>query len=453
MIKNFIDRLGSNKCIVDQVQLKNFKTDKSYEQGVVPTLVVFPESDEDVKLVLELANQYRIPVTSRGAGSGKSGGAVPEHNGIILSFEKMNKILECDKENACMVVQPGVITDTIKEEAEAVDLFYPPNPSSSNWCTIGGNVAENAGSSNALKYGVTGDYVLGLEGFFANGTPFKLGGKLYKDVAGYDLKRLIVGSEGTLVVVTKIILKLIPKPKFSQSLWCCFESLQDGCDFLQNIARSSYRPAAAEFVEKSCIDAVERVHKKKFEFNQGQAMVLLTCDAQDNLELSAIIETVSKTALSFNRAKVFSGQDDLYWFARRAVSEALETVFSHKISEDITVPPSKISEFLLAVKKAHNSDDITIIGYGHLGDGNIHTNILMKEKDDKKWKTLKPILVRQILKLCVDMGGTLTGEHGIGLTKKEYMNLYFSNHEIEIMKQIKAVFDPNHILNPSKLFR
>ena len=451
-IEKLIKQLGTDKCITDTKELTIYKTDKSYEPGILPKCVIIAEDDNDIKTVLSYANKHKTSLTVRGAGSGKSGGAIPEVDGIVLSLEKYNKILELDLSNSCITVQPGVITDTIKEIASKEGLFYPPDPSSSDWCTIGGNVAENSGSSNALKYGVTGDYVLGLEGFFANGEPFKLGGKLYKDVAGYDLKKLLIGSEGTLAIITKIILKLIPKPKVSQSLWCCFDSFTDACESLQSIARSALQPAAAEFLEKACINAVEKVHNKAFTFNQGNAFVLFRFDGQSQTELDSMVMSVKDTINKIKNAKLFTGDDADYWFVRRSSSEALENAFAHKTSEDITVPPAMIAEYLAAIKTLDTSGEITLVGYGHLGDGNIHTNILMQESNPERWKEIKQEWVEKVLALCISMGGTLTGEHGIGVTKKAYMGMYFSDSEIEIMKQIKKVFDPNAILNPSKLF-
>ncbi|MAH81429.1 MAG: hypothetical protein CMP39_07155 [Rickettsiales bacterium] len=450
-IDKLIKQLGKEKCSQLSSTLADYKTDKSYEEGVVPALLVIAQSAIDIKIVLDFANKYKIPLTVRGAGSGKSGGAIPEKGGILLSLEKLDQILDLDLNNSCITVEPGVITDTIKDAAKQVGLFYPPDPSSSDWCTIGGNIAENSGSSNALKYGVTGDYVLGLEGFFANGEPFKLGGKLYKDVAGYDLKKLLVGSEGTLAIITKIILKLIPQPKVSESIWCCFDTMSDACDYLQRIARSSLRPAAAEFLEKACVDAVEKIHQKTYPFNTGNAVVLCRFDAQSSTELNDMLNIAKDEISHFENTSVFTGNEEDYWFVRRATSKALEQAYGHKTSEDVTVPPAEIATYLAAIKTLDPTSEITFVGYGHLGDGNIHTNILMHQPNPKRWKEIKQEWVKKVLELCISMGGTLTGEHGIGVTKKEYMPMYFSESEIKIMKQIKAVFDPNNILNPSKV--
>ena len=449
MHDHLITILGQKKCLT--TNLAAYKTDKSYEKGCLPTLVVCAETDHDVKQVLDYANSHNVPITTRGAGSGKSGGAIPEVDGLVLSLEKMNQVIDVDINNQCITVEPGVITDKIKLIANENGLFYPPDPSSSDWCTIGGNIAANSGSSNALKYGVTGDYVLGLEGFFGNGEQFKLGGKNIKDVAGYDLKRLIVGSEGTLAIVTKIMLKLIPKPQAQKSLWCTLDSIQDACRFLQTISRSAIRPAAVEFLEKACVNAVEKYLDQTYDFNQGQAIVLIRLDG-DSTEQLEIYESAIKSHLNrFKNTSIFSGDDDTYWNIRRSTSEALGFVYAHKTSEDITVPPATIASFLTQAKHIASGTSFTIIGYGHLGDGNIHTNVLNNSLSDLDWENKKHPIIDQLMDLCIQMGGTLTGEHGIGLTKKKYMKDYFSKSELNIMKEIKRIFDPNHILNPSKL--
>ncbi|RAP29325.1 glycolate oxidase subunit GlcD [Candidatus Marinamargulisbacteria bacterium SCGC AG-343-D04] len=446
-IEKFRDLVSVNPEI-----LHAHSADKSYEEAVLPKCVVTPETDDDIRDILRYANEHKHVVTVRGAGSGKSGGAVPEINGIAINMEHFNKIIELDLENSCMVVQPGVIVDQIKEKAEEKGLWYPPDPSSSDWCMIGGNIAENAGGAAALKYGVTGDYVLGIEGFFGNGEPFKFGGKCVKDVAGYDIKRLIIGSEGTLAIITKIILKLIPKPRYEKSIWCSFNSLEDGSSFLRQMMRSSIRFSAAEFMEKECIDAVELVRKERYECNQGQANVLLRMDAYSQEEIDVMMGDVRVVLARFSNAQLFDGDDSQYWMIRRAISEALGSKYKHKISEDITVPPGEISRYLKALKAFESEDGMVFVAYGHLGDGNIHTNILNDALTKEEWNDKKETWVQKVMELCVELGGTLTGEHGIGLSKKKYVSLFFTDQEIKIMKDIKTSCDPNNILNPSKIF-
>ncbi len=439
------DVLDSKECS------KHYRVDKSYLNPEIPLAVVLVESNDDVKSVLDFANYYKVPVTVRGAGSGKSGGAIPEKDGIVISFEKMNQILEIDLENGCVVVEPGVVLDDIKEMARLNNLWYPVDPSSSDWCTVGGTISENAGGACSLKYGVTGDYVLSLEGYFGNGEFFCLGRKCYKDVAGYDVKRLLVGSEGTLAVVTKITLKLIPAPKYEKSMWCTFDSLEIACSFLQKMCRSSIWFSAAEFMEPLCLDAVNSYLKYDFFFSNGHA-VLLRYDSDTEVGLDNAVSFVKTLCESVDyKGTFYVGDKSEFWLVRCSVSEALAFSYLNKFSEDITVPPGRVSEFLTHVKSFQTSS-VKIVGYGHLGDGNIHTNLLNLNLPEAEWQKEKERLVYKLMDTCIQMGGTLSGEHGVGLTKKMYMPMYFSEFEISFMKGIKDILDPNRILNPSKIF-
>lgn len=431
--------------------LRSYCTDKSYLKGIIPSVVIKAISTSDIQEVLNFANIHKIPVTVRGAGSGKSGGAIPEFKGIVLSLEKMNKILDVDLNNLCIVVEPGVVLDDIKEAVSVHNLFYPVETSSSDWCTIGGNVAENAGGANSLKYGVTADYVLALEGFFADGTFFKLGRKCHKDVAGYNLKNLLIGSEGTLAIITKITLKLIPKPTYTASFWCKFDSLKKAVQFLSKSRLSGINFSAAEFMESTCLEAAENYLQKSFEFLSGNA-VLLSYDSDTKESINYVTGFLEKLVNSYQfNAKLFKGPVDSFWEVRRAISESLAFQYKHKFSEDITIPISAIPDYFDYIKSIQ-TESVKLVGYGHLGDGNIHTNLLNLNLQETIWHEEKERLIDKVMSYCVSVGGTLTGEHGIGLTKKKYMNLYFSEFEISLMQQIKKQVDPNLILNPSKMF-
>lgn len=445
-LKTFQHLLVKNEDIKDSVS-----KDKSYESPVKAEYVVEPRQESDIQDILYFANKHNIPVTVRGAGSGKSGGAIPEANGIVILMTHFASIIDFDLDNACIVVQSAVIIDDIKRKVEEKGLWYPPDPSSSDCCTIGGNVAENAGGAAALKYGVTGDYVLGCEGFFGNGEPFKFGGKCVKDVAGYDIKRLLIGSEGTLAILTKIYLRLIPKPKFEESLWCTFETMEQGAMFLRTMMQSSIRFSAAEFMQRDCVDAVELMHNESYIFNQGQAVVLMRMDAYSEDDMQSMKTYIQSSLKAYENATLFSDNSTLFWKVRHSVSEALEKKYSHKESEDVTVPPAQIVTYL-ATLDSFDVKNIVFVAYGHLGDGNIHTNILNNGYSEDQWNKEKSIWIDKIMQLCIDLGGTLSGEHGIGLSKKRFMHLLFSSSEIKIMKDIKKRFDPNGILNPSKIF-
>lgn len=428
--------------------LSHYSADKSYLDPVLPSLVIVPECEADIEYVLAYANANNQPVTVRGGGSGKSGGAIPEPNGIVISFEKMAAISSVDIENRCVVVQPGAILDDIKQAVEEQGLWYPIDPSSSDWCTIGGNVAENAGGANALKYGVTGDYILAISGFFGNGKPFSFGRKCHKDVAGYDIKSLLIGNEGTLGIITSITLKLIPKPRFSQSFWCSFDTLQAVCQFFQDVSVSSYHLSAAECIPVACLEAVDSYLDQDISFLQGPALLCrYDCDSQQGLDqFCDFLLTQCKTVV----ASCQVGSDDIYWLVRRSISEALGACYRHKFSEDVTVPPGVVATYLEDVP-GMAVEGTQIVCYGHLGDGNIHTNILNKSLSEEDWGVAKRRMINKIMAYALGLGGTLTGEHGIGLTKKVYMDSYFSEYELDILKGIKCLFDPNNILNPSKL--
>ena len=437
------------KIIESPDQCLKYAVDKSYLEPVLPRLVILPECDADIKAILAYANATKQSITVRGGGSGKSGGAIPEFDGIIISFEKMNAISEVDISNRCIVVEPGAILDDIKRVVDAAGLWYPVDPSSSDWCTIGGNVAENSGGANAIKYGVTRDYVLGLTGYFASGEPFSFGGACHKDVAGYDLKSLLVGSEGTLGIITKITLSLIPKPRLTQSFWCSFKTMSEACQFLNVMLTSSYHLSGAEFIQPDCLRAVSAYLDQDISLLKAPAL-LCRYDSDSDAGLEAFSKFLDETCLECNGTSMH-GHDALYWHVRRSISEALGDAYKNKYSEDITVPVGSVLAYLEEVPLLEHKGT-RIICYGHLGDGNIHTNILNLDLDASQWHDAKESMITEIMNLAIRLGGTLSGEHGIGLTKKAYMPLYFTNHELAIQKKIKSLFDPNNILNPSKIF-
>jgi glycolate oxidase len=454
MINTLKELMKNTQILTSKDAMLAYTKDASYSTAVFPKAVVFAQKSSDVGLILEWANNNKVPVTVRGAGTGKSGGCIPDENGIVLSMERLNSVLEIDTNNKMVVTQPGVILNDLQEACLSENLWLPLDPSSQDKCTIGGMVIENAGGPRALKYGVTGDYVCGLEGYFGDGKPFKFGGKLYKDVAGYDLKKLLVGSEGTLGIITKITLKCIPPVKEELSMWITFNSLKEGVDFVRNKARSTIQPATAEFMQKECILAVENTLNIKIEHSDEKAHVLIMLDGADKTILEAQAnEMISELS---PQSKVIIATDkneqDHLWLARREISEALTSISKHKVSEDVTLPPFKISEFMEKLSKLDSTSSYSFIGYGHLGDGNIHVNILNNHEDESTWEKAKVSLIDQVMNLGLSCGGTPTGEHGIGLTKKKYMSDYFSSHEIDVMRKIKAIFDPNGILNTDKIF-
>jgi len=431
-----------------------YTKDYSSAAPVEPSLIVEAESQDEVATVLKVANDFKVPVTPRGTGTGKSGGSVPLPEGIVLGLKSMNRILDIDVANKMVVVEPGVITKTLQDELEKVGLFYPPDPSSYKICTIGGNVIENAGGPKALKYGVTAEYVVGLKGVWANGKRFEYGGKLYKNVAGYNFVQLLVGSEGTLGVITEITLRVRLLPKVQTDILVAFNSVEDASKALLAIQNARIQPVIAELMDKTCVKAVESFLGNSIPNSHAGAHVIFQVDGNDSDHTQKEAEILSDLCRQHNALDVSLATTDkekeVIWNVRRNVSEALTAFSEHKESVDISVPPSKIGEYLSHIESLNTSENHCVLGYGHLGDGNIHVNILNLGHSQEKWATLFPAIERSVFQKAVDLGGTITGEHGIGLSKLPYIDLMFSEEDRANMKAVKAVFDPNAILNSDK---
>ncbi len=381
-----------------------------------------------------------------------TGGAVPLHEAIILSLNGLNRIIDIDEKDMIAVVEPGVINGQLQEKLEAQGLFYPPDPASMNFCTLGGNVAENAGGPRAIKYGVTRDYVLGLEVVLPDGRVMMTGGKTYKGVVGYDLTKLIVGSEGTLCVVTKIFLKILPLPEETATLLCTYSDMNDAAETVSKIISSRITPRVLELMDHEAINAVENYGHYGLP-SDAEALLLIEADGMR----SSVNEEADKIAsiCSSLNGKVSIAQD-LYskqriWKARRAISPALYTIKPTKINEDIVVPRGRIPEMLRALREISRKYDVKIVNFGHAGDGNIHVNV-MTDKNNKDEYERAVSSVKDIFEATLKLEGTISGEHGVGLTKKQYVGMELSDTSIELMKAIKKTFDPQGIMNPGKIF-
>ncbi|MCZ6110637.1 FAD-binding protein [Campylobacter ureolyticus] len=419
-----------------------------------PDAVLFPKDEDEVSKILAYCNDNLLPVIPRGAGSGFTGGALAVSGGVIISFEKyMNKILEIDLENMVAVVQPGVINMDLQKKVEKLGLFYPPDPASQTYSTIGGNVAENAGGMRASKYGITKDYVIALRAVLPNGEIIRAGKKTIKDVAGYNLVGILTASEGSLAVITEITLKLIAKPKLKKTAFGVFKSVNEAMNAVYKTLSSGVKPVAMEFLDNLSIKAVEENFHKGLPKDAG---AILITDVDGDLEISLdkdleIIEKVFKENGCFNFivAKDEKESNDL-WFSRRNCSQAITCYGSLKINEDITVPRSKLPTLLEKINEVSKKYDVLIPCFGHTGDGNVHTNVMVdKNNEDEVKKGYAAI--EEIFKITIDLGGTLSGEHGIGISKAPYMKLAFSDAEMELFRAIKKAFDPNNILNPNKM--
>jgi len=424
------------------------------KQKYIPDVVVRPRSTRHVSDVLRFANEQEIPVYPRGAGSGLTGGAVPVQGGIVLDFTHMNKILEIVPEDLTATVEPGVVTHTLQNEAAKYKLFYPPDPASAAFSTIGGNVAECSGGITGLKYGVTRDYILSLEVVLADGSIIHTGRKTLKSVTGYDLTRLFVGSEGTLGVFTQITVKLIPLPETIKTLLVFYATPQDAVRTASQIISSNLLPRALEFIDKSSIDCIKGYKQEVQIPDEVKALLLIDVDGQE-ASVKAEISLIEKIAMENQPLRVVSAKTaqerDALWEVRRVISPALYNIAPFKINEDICVPRSRILEILSRIAEIQKRyPSLKVANFGHIGDGNIHVNIMYNEGD--KHRILAEEMIEKILRTTVELGGTISGEHGIGNVKSAFVPLEIPPQELQIMKDIKHLLDPKGILNPGKMF-
>ncbi len=451
-LKELSSILGSEHLITRHEDLIPFGTDAT-KLRFMPEAVAFPGTHEEISRIFHLANQELFPVIPRGAGSGKSGGALPVEGGLILAMDRFNRILEIDQRNLIARVECGVITARFQEEVEKVDLFYPPDPASIHVSTLGGNVAECAGGLRAVKYGVTRDYVLGLTAVLPTGEIIKTGVETVKGVVGYDLTRLLIGSEGTLAVVTEIIVRLIPKPAHRRTMMAFFESASATVETVSEIIRSKIVPTALEFMDRTCIDCVGEDVGLAVPRGTG-ALLLIEVDGDKGLtrrEAKKVEEICARQgALEFRSASRLKDAEKL-WEARRNVSQSVYKLRPDKVSEDIVVPRSRMAEFIGFLENLARKYDLPMPAYGHAGDGNIHVNILFDEKISKEFDKAQAA-VKELFTKVIEMRGTLSGEHGVGVTKAPFIEMEISRPVLELMVRLKKAFDPNGILNPGKIF-
>ena len=419
----------------------------------LPDIVVRPGTAEEISKIIMLANEYFIPVIPRGSGSGFVGGSTPVSGGIVLVLTRMSKIIFVDEDNLTAEVEPGVITKKLQQEVEKAGLFYPPDPASLKFSTIGGNVAVNSGGPRAIKYGVTKDYILGLEAVLPTGEIIHTGVKTVKGVVGYDLTRLLIGSEGTLGVITKILLKLLPKPRKVRTALAIFPEVDDAARAVTEIIRSKIIPATLEFMDSTALQCVESYIEMGLPKNAG-AMLLIEVDGDDDV-VEKEIKQIDLLCNKYNAGQIVIAADDKeqekLWAARRAISPALGRLKPTKINEDIVVPRNKIPSIIKRIRKIAADFNLTIINFGHAGDGNIHVNI-MTDKHDKDEYERAEKAVKEIFSAVLDLEGTISGEHGVGLTKSPYIRMEVEPVALQKMKEIKKIFDPNNIMNPGKIF-
>lgn len=451
VIEEIVKAVGKENVLTSLEERKCYSYDARNE-GVIPDLVVFPSSAEEVSKILKLANEHRFPVIPRGQGSGLTGGSIPMYGGVILVFTRMNRILEIDAENLVATVEPGVITFDLQQEAAKYGLFYPPDPASFKYSSVGGNVAECAGGPNSLKYGVTRDYVIGLEVVKPTGEIIKTGVKTMKGVVGYDLTRLFVGSEGTLGIVTKIVMKLIPLPEAKATILALFQEVEDAAAAVSAIIAAKVVPSTIEFMDKASIKCSEQASPMGLPEGIG-GLLLIEVDG-DRESIRPQVEKVRKIVLDKNAIRCDVTEDpqeaDRFWQARRVLSQATYNLNPVKIAEDVVVPRSHIPTLIRSLEEMEKRFGIPILSFGHAGDGNFHVSIMIKDTPEDRAKAEKA--VEAIFEETIRLGGTLSGEHGIGTTKSAYLGMELSHEVIKTMKKIKELFDPNNILNPGKIF-
>ena len=457
MDQSIISRLeeitGNDGVLRSPEDLAVYGYDGTFEEHR-PDVVVLPNTTEQVSEIVSLAGSERIPVVARGMGSGLTAASVPFQGGIALAMTRMNRILEIDPINATAHVEAGVVTADLQTAVEKIGLFYPPDPSSIKHSTIGGNIACNAGGPRCLKYGVTGDYVLGLTAVLADGSILHTGGKPIKDVVGYDLTALLTGSEGTLGIITEALLRLIPKPTAVRTALAEFPALADASRTVNAILSAGIIPATIELMDETAIACIEEAMHLGLPLDV-EAILLIETDGADDAAVAREVEAVADICRECGARQVKVARDEAerasLWKARRSVSPALARKAPNKLGEDITVPRSAIPEAIRRIKAVSAKYGLPIVIFGHAGDGNLHPNILFDKRDPAQWAKVEEIVAEEFA-IALELGGTLSGEHGVGSLKRPYLERALGPISTEVQKRIKAALDPRNILNPGKIF-
>lgn len=447
--------VGTSFLFLDPQTRHDYGHDETEDYNFPPAVVLKPGTAEEIASIMRIASQYSIPVTPIGGRTGLSGGALSIHQGIGLSMERFNKIIHIDEQNLQVLVEPAVITQILRETVAEKGLFYPPDPSSQGSCFIGGNVAENAGGARAVKYGVTKDYVLNLEVVLPNGEIIWTGANTLKNATGYNLTQLMVGSEGTLGVITKIVMKLLPANQYNILMLVPFFNAGQACEAVSKIFKAGIVPSALEFMERDAIDWTSKYVDVSLNIKDSvQAHLLIEVDGNYPEVLFSEAEKITQVLEEFEIDEILfadtEDQKNALWKLRRAVGEAVKSNSIYK-EEDTVVPRYELPTLLAGIKTIGNKYGFKSVCYGHAGDGNLHVNIVKGDMSDEAWKTEVPKGIREIFELTVALKGTLSGEHGIGYVQKNYMDIAFGQAQLQLMKGIKQIFDPKGILNPGKV--
>jgi glycolate oxidase len=449
--------VGADQVVTEAETLQDYSHDETEELSFLPEVVVKPRTTQEVSAILRLCNEHRIPVTPRGAGTGLSGGALPQLGGVLISTERMNSILEIDERNGQVTTEPGVITEVLQNAVKEKGLFYPPDPASRGSCFIGGNISENSGGPKAVKYGVVKDYVLNLELVLPSGEIIWTGANVLKNSTGYNLTQLVVGSEGTLGIVTKIVLRLIPQPRYDLLMLVPFRSLEKAGEAVAAIFRAGFTPSALELVEIDALRITAEFMNSGIAIPPGiEAHLLIEVDGNDQQTLMNDMEAIAALLEDYESGADILFADDAtqkeeLWKLRRRVNEAVK-MQGYTIEEDTVVPRAELPALIRGVKALGKEYGFHAVCYGHAGDGNLHIRIKKEGSVNSQEDAAMVKGIRALFQLVFELGGTISGEHGIGLVQKGYLDIVFSNVQLDLMRGIKNVFDPNGILNKGKIF-
>ena len=443
--------VGKANCLSKKEDILCYSYDTTSDV-YYPDAVVFPQNSRQVSSVLKLAGHFGFSVTPRGAGSGMTGGSLPVNGGIVMAMTRFNRIVGIDRDNLIAVAEPGVVTGDFQKAVEEQGLFYPPDPSSAEFSTLGGNAAECAGGPKAVKYGVTRDYVLGLKVVLPTGEIIKTGVQTAKGVVGYDLTRLIVGSEGTLGIITELTLRLLPLPDRVETMTVVYDKMETAAETVSKIIRSGIIPRSIEYMDNASIRCAEDYMKAGLPTDAG-AILIIEVDGTDN-EVSRAMDRITSVCKKAGAKEIKTAENrqdaDILWKARKSVSPALFKYGPDKINEDIVVPRSRIPDMVRKIKTLSRETGLTMVSFGHAGDGNIHFNIMLNKQDPDQLRKANQA-VDDVFDYTLALGGTISGEHGVGITKSAYMTKEISVESVELMRRIKAAFDPAKILNPGKM--
>ena len=456
-IETFKSIVGDGFVFADEETLNNYAHDETENLHYLPEVVIKPRTAEEISAILKICNEDRIPVTPRGAGTGLSGGALPHLGGVLLSTERMNSILEIDERNLQITTEPGVITEVLQNAVKEKKLFYPPDPSSRGSCFIGGNIAENSGGPKAVKYGVVRDYVINLEVVLPSGEIIWTGSNVLKNSTGYNLTQLIVGSEGTLGIVSKIVLKLIPLPEFDLLMLVPFRNLEQAGEAVSAIFRAGFVPSAMEFMEIESLKIVSKfVDSTAIPITDDtEAHLIIEVDGNNMDVMMGEMEAIGELLTQYDIGEIYfadnAQQKAELWKLRRRVAEAVKLI-GYTIEEDTVVPRAELPALIKGVKELGKKFDFEVVCYGHAGDGNLHIRIRKEGIPNSHGNEEMTKALRELFVLVKGLGGTISGEHGVGLIQKPYMDIIFREANFRLMREIKKAFDPNNILNAGKIF-